>query len=128
MADQTPLDQKQDLAASEVFATRAAPFQLWIGGIQPVTDAAKSAAAILKYQVCALLANNTVTPFVSGTHQPNQIVIAAQPASGAGVDVPYWSAGRFNHEALVWEAALDTYAERKALLIGQNVQVGHLVG
>jgi hypothetical protein len=130
MADITPLDPRRDLAAYEDAGSRPGLFPLWIGGMQPVTDSAPSAVNDIKqYQVLALLDNNTVTPFVPGTHEAKRIVISAQPVVTAGQMVPYWNAGRFNHEALVWPAgtALDTYAERKALLIGCDVQVGHTI-
>lgn len=121
-------DPKRDLAAFEQVGT-SVPFQLWIGEAQVINDSAASDAAIQKYQVCALVGGTTITPFVPGTHTGAQVVIASQPASGAGVQVPYWDAGKFNHEALIWPAgtALDTYAERKALLTGTQVRIGHLV-
>lgn len=129
MADQTPLDPNQDLAASEVFATRAAPFQLFVGGVDVAYDSGIADAAIQKYQLIAILATGHVTPFVPGTHTGAQAAVAAQPAA-INESCPYFLSGRFNHEAIKWPAgtALDTYVERKALLVGCKIQVGHLVG
>lgn len=126
---QVPVDPKSDLAAYESVGSRGV-FQLWIGGAPVITDSAKSAvAAIAKYELVALLPNNTVTTFIPGTHTAQQAVIAAQPISAIGVDVPYYNAGKFNHEAVIWPAgtALDTYIERKAFLTGTMLQVGHLI-
>ena len=129
MADRKPLDPNRDLAAFELVGSRPGPFQLWVGGVEPVSDSAKSGEALEQYQVAALIANGTVVKFIPGTHTKDQVVIVAQPVGAANVDTPYWNAGRFNHEALVWPTgtALDTYAERKALLVGAKVQVGHLI-
>lgn len=128
MADRKPLDPRRDLAAFEDAGSRPGIFQLWVGGVEVVSDAAKSGEALEQYQVAALIPNGTVVKFIPGTHTKDQVVIVAQPVNAAGVDTPYWNSGRFNHEALVWPAgtALDTYAERKALLVGAKVQVGHL--
>lgn len=123
-----PLDPKQDLAAFEQVASRSGPFQLWIGGAPIITDAAKSGvASIKKYEMVALLPDNTVTTFVTGTHTAAQAVISAQAAYSVGAAVPYWNAGRFNHEAVIWPAALDTYGKRKAFLNGTMLHASHLL-
>jgi hypothetical protein len=112
---------------SEVFATRNGPLQLFIGGVDVATDSGLADAAIEKYALIAILATGHVTPFVPGTHTGVQAAVAAQPVA-IGQECPYFLSGRFNHEAIVWPAgaALDTYVERKALLVGCKVQVGHL--
>lgn len=127
--NQIPLDPKQDLAAFEAVGTRGS-FQLWIGGAPVITDAGVSAVVSAKiYELMALLPDATVTTFIVGTHVPNQAVIAAQAVYAIGQQVPYWNAGKFNHEAVQWPAgvALDSYAERKAFLIGTMLHVGHLI-
>lgn len=127
--EQRPRDAKRDLAGYESWAT-GANFQLWIGGTPVVTDSAPAAADIQKYQLCARLPDDTIVPFVPGTHTAAMAVLSAQP-SLTGQACPYWNAGRFNHEAIIWPAgaAFDTYTERKALLSGPGclLMVGHLI-
>lgn len=128
--NQVPRDPKQDLAAYEQVSITPGPFQLWIGGAPVITDAAASGvAAIKKYELVALLDDNTVITFVPGTHTAAQAVIAAQAAYSVGQAVPYWNAGRFNHEAVQWPAgtAFDTYGKRKAFLNGTMLHASHLI-
>lgn len=131
--EQRPLDPRSDLAGSEQIGARGAPFQLWIGGAQSVTDAAIAAVAFQKYEIAALdkAAGATLgqlVRFVPGTHAADQAVVVAQPVT-AGQSTPYWMEGRFNHEALIWPAgtAFDTYLERKAFFTGTILKVGHLI-
>lgn len=126
--EQRPLDPRSDLAGFEAVGSRPGPFQLWIGGAPVITDAAIAAVAFQKYELAALMPDNTLVRFVPGTHTAAQSVITAQPVT-AGQNVPYWNAGKFNHEAVVWPAdvALDTYLERKAFLTGTMLMVGHLI-
>jgi hypothetical protein len=127
-ADQTPIDPKKDLAAFEYLGKRKS-FQLWIGGTPVITDSAKSAVAALPiYSLAALLADNTIVAFDPATHSAKQAVITAVVIEKVGQDVPYWDSGKFNHEAVNFPAAWDTYAERKIGLQGSNgLRVGHLI-
>lgn len=126
---QRPRDPKQDLAGYESWNSGAG-FQLWIGGAPVVTDSGTAGADIQKYQLCARLPDDTIVPFVPGTHTAAQSVLSAQPTL-AGQPCPYWNAGRFNHEAVIWPegAPFDTYTERKALLSGPGcmLMIGHLI-
>lgn len=131
--EQRPLDPRSDLAGAEIIGSRPGPFQLWIGGAPVVTDAAIADVPFQKYELAALVtaagANiGHLVRFVPGTHTAAQAVITAQPVI-AGQSTPYWNAGKFNHEAVVWPAgtALDTYLERKAFLTGTMLMVGHLI-
>lgn len=126
--EQRPLDPRSDLAGYEHVGSRKGPFQLWIGGAPVITDAAIAAVDFQKYELAALLPNGTLARFVPGTHTAQQAVITAQPVV-AGMSTPYWNAGKFNHEAVVWPAgaAFDTYLERKAFLTGTMLLVGHLI-
>lgn len=114
-----------DLAGSTVYGTRTVE-QIYAGEGPIITDAAPAAAAITKYQVCALLPAGTITPFVSGTHTAAQLVVAMQPAA-SGAQCPYAHTGVFNHAALTWPSgtALDTYEERRAFCTG-TLKVGHI--
>lgn len=116
-----------DIAAGSLVGTWA-PEQLFAGDAPVTTDAAPAAASITKYQLIALLAAGTVTPFVAGTHTADQAFVAAQAAS-TGQQVPYYKSGCFNHEIIGWPAgaALDTYVERKALFGNRPLTVGKLL-
>lgn len=125
----TPRDPKADLASFESVRSTPKPFQLWVGEAPVITDAAKSAiAALPKYSLAALLKDGTLVQYAPATHTPQQAVITAQPIESVGQDVPYWNAGKFNHMAINWPDGvdLDTYAERKALLQGTMLLVGHV--
>lgn len=127
--EQRELDPRHDLAGYEFVGKRGGPFQLWIGGAPVVTDAAIAAVDFQKYELAALdLTNGTLVRMVPGTHAASQCVITAQPVK-AGQSTPYWNAGKFNHEAVIWPAgsALDSYNERKAFLTGTMLMVGHLL-
>jgi hypothetical protein len=126
--EQRPLDPYSDLAGYANVGSRPGPFQLWIGGAPVITDAAIGEVDFQKYELAALSATGTLVRFVPGTHTAQQAVITAQPTL-AGQSVPYWNAGKFNHEAVIWPTgtALDTYLERKAFLTGTMLMVGHLL-
>lgn len=126
--EQRELDPRHDLASAQIVGSRPGPFQLWIGGAPVVTDAAIASVDLQKYELAALLPNGTLAKFVPGTHTAAQGVITAQPVL-AGQSCPYWNAGKFNHEAIIWPAgaALDSYLERKAFFTGTMLMVGHLI-
>ena len=99
---------------------------LFTGDAEVRTDSAPALAAIAQYQVCVLLATG-VTPYVPATHTtaaPNKLVIA-QVAVASGAQAPYYLSGEFNHNLLVWPAALNTYALRKEAVLGSLIQIGH---
>lgn len=126
-ADKQEIDPRHDLAAYEVVGSTPAPFQLWAGEAQQITDAGLSVGVLPKYTLAALIAaDNTLVAFVPGTHDPKQMVVTAQPATGAGQNIPYWVTGKFNHEAINFPAAWDTYLERKNLIMGSRLDIGHL--
>jgi hypothetical protein len=55
--------------------------------------------------------------------------IAAQPIAAAtpGAYLPYFTGGVFNHEALVWPAAVATLGQRKRAFEGSNIGVRQLL-
>lgn len=57
------------------------------------------------------------------------IGITVEPVgdADAAVDCPYYSGGVFNHEALVWPAAVSTLAARRAVFNGTNIEVASLL-
>ena len=77
--------------------------------------------AIQQFEVLAVTAGKLVAYTTGAT----AVAIAAQPVEAAtpGVFVPVFLTGGFNHEALVWNAAIDTLAERKAVFAGSPMYV-----
>jgi hypothetical protein len=63
------------------------------------------------------------------TNAVRAIGIAAQPAAAAtpGVYIPYFTGGIFNHEVLVWPAAVSTLAQRKRAFAGTDIGIGQLL-
>lgn len=126
-ADTQERDPRHDLATYELVSTTPAPFQLWITGEHATTDAGVSTGVLPKYTLAARMPDNTIVAFVPATHQPEQMVITAQPATAAGQNIPYWVTGKFNHEAINFPAAWDTYTERKLGVVGARIDIGHLL-
>lgn len=120
------MTQDRQLAGNRNLGTMAAPFQLFAGEAEVITDSAPALAAVTKYQVLALT-NTGVTPFVAGTHTGQQAVISAVDQATVGGTVPYYQSGRFIAAALIWPATINTLALQKALLIGSGLSLGHTV-
>lgn len=96
------------------------PQQLFLGEIAPYTNNAVAAAAITKYQICALLPAGTVTPFIPGTHTAAQAVVAAQPTA-SGDNCPYFGEGIFNYAVVTISAgdnSLNTLLKMKGFFNG----------
>lgn len=103
------------------------PEQLYAGEAPIVTDAAPTKVAdVKKYEVLVLEADGLRRPDIAGGDKGGQCVIAAQPAAEVGAQVPYFAAGKFNHEVLVWPEALDTYAKRRTFFHGTDIHIGHI--
>lgn len=119
------------LASSAVVGTMAAPKQLFAGEAPIITDSAPALAPITKWQLCSLQPTG-IRPFVhTGTpasdDDPRTAVISAVAAAAAGQQVPYYDAGKFNHEVVGFPAALNTLPKRKAALHGSMLHFGHLI-
>lgn len=114
------------LAGFALEGSVAAVQPLFTGDAEILTDSAPALAAIAQYEVCVLLATG-VTPYVPATHTtaaPNKLVVA-QVGVASGQQCPYYMAGDFNHNLLVWPASLSTYALRKEAVLGSMIKVGH---
>lgn len=107
-----------------------APFELFAGESDIVTDQGQAGAvALVQF---AVLGRITATgrlvaldpAAVDGSAVA--VAIAAQPIAANAMG-PIYTGGVFNHEALVWPAALDTLAERKAAFDGSNIGVRKLL-
>lgn len=109
-----------DLAGGVDIAASYTPEQLYAGDAPIKTNNGVAAAAIQKYQLCAVLADSTITPFVAGTHNVEQAVVAAQPIA-INKSGPYFSAGCFNHAMIVWPAGatFDSFAKRKGAFVNR---------
>lgn len=121
-----------------------APFQLFAGEAPIITDSAPLAATetdgVNIYDVLALNEDGTVRRLVAadvpGTNpedpptatadSPFRLVVAAQGGQ-VGDNIPYYEAGTFNHEALNWPEALDTYVKRKMFCQGTAIRPRHLI-
>lgn len=119
-----------DLAGSNLTLGSYTPEQLYAGDAPIHTDAAKSGSVITKYEVVKKSNVSgvwTVTRVANvGSDTGKDYVIAAQGATAAGKDTPYFDAGNFNHAVLVWPADLTTLAARKAFFGGTPIFIGHI--
>ena len=110
------------------------PFQLFAGQKEIVTahDPVAPNTAIQQFQVIAKNPAGQLVPHnpAAADSANKAIGVAAQPlaANAQPVSLPYYVSAFFNHEALVWDATLDTLAERKAAFVGTEIQVGTLYG
>jgi hypothetical protein len=119
-----------DLAGSNLNLGSYTPEQLFAGDAPIHTDAAKSGTVIAKYEVVKKTVASgvwTVSRVANvGADLGKDYVIAAQPATAAGKDTPYFDGGNFNHALLVWPADLDTLPKRKAFFSGTPIFIGHI--
>jgi hypothetical protein len=119
-----------DLANYAVEGTMPPLPHFFVGEGEISTSAAPSLdASIAQFTVCALTPTG-VTRFVVGTHTKDQMVIAMQPITAIGQQVPIATGGKtINHESLVWPTGLtlDTFAERLAFTNGTQFQIGKII-
>lgn len=101
-----------------------APVQVFSGDAILHSDGALCAADFPIYSVLAFTPAGTLTPHVPTATDGTQIaaVIAAQ-AGVTGQKCPYYTAGQFNPEALVWHNSLTTVAQRKAAFVNSPVMI-----
>lgn len=116
-----------------------APTQIFAGEGDIITDGGLFGADVVIYQVIAKNAAGAFVPHDptatsgAGTEEdptvpaPESVAIgiAAQPIK-SGDEGPYYLAGVFNHEALVWHESLDTLAKRQAVFDRTNIHIGNL--
>lgn len=127
--------QSNDLAGGVSQIGEFKPTQLFAGEKEIVTahDPVAASTTILKYQVVAKNSSGELVPYdpegVSG--EDKAVGIAAQPVTTDAVtaqSLPYYVSGFFNHEALVWPSDITTLADRKAVFVGTEIQIGSLYG
>lgn len=90
------------------------------------TDSAPALANILKYQLI-VITDTGVTPYVVATHTGDALrkLAIAQLAVASGQRAMYYTAGKFNHNMVVWPAGVNTFALRKSLMGNGPLQIGH---
>lgn len=116
--------QKPDFLAGDRIVGDYAPFQLFAGEADVVTDKGSVAEAVLQYQVISLDANGAIVPYTAATDQV-AVGIACNPAA-AGTNVAYYVGGFFNHLALEWPESVATLEQRKAVFVRTPIRIGFL--
>lgn len=114
--------------------TKAPSLQLFAGEAPIITDSAPALADIEQYEVVILTETGVRKIDLEGSEGPPaipaddglKVVIAAQAAK-TGQQCPYYTAGKFNHEALIWPEDLDTLEKRKVFVQGTMLHMGHLI-
>lgn len=102
------------------------PVHLFAGSADIVTDNFPVGAALAQYQVFAVNAAGAAVPHdPAATDGTEKAVGIALYAADSGSVVGYIG-GDFNHEALVWDASLDTLAKRKAAFLRTNIAIKSL--
>lgn len=104
------------------------PTQLFAGEADIVTDGGEVAVAFARYQVIAKNAAGKLVPYDPTTPaNPEATAIGiANEAGVVGTYAPYYIGGVFNHEALVWPAAVNTLLKRQAVFERTNIHIGNL--
>lgn len=88
---------------------------LFAGSAPITTNRAQVSVALDQYEVIAIVGDAIVAwnpAGVDGSEVAAGILAVATTAESEWA--PYYTGGDFNHEALVWPAAIDTLAERRA--------------
>lgn len=130
------MNDTNDLASGDLAYSSFAPFQLFAGDDDAVTQNFEVAAntAIQKYQVLAADANGRLVPHApaAGDSTAKALYVACQAmaANASVVKLPVYVEGFFNHAALVWDATLTTLAQRQAAFRynGSDIKIGDLYG
>lgn len=123
-----------DLAASTSVGTYT-PTQLFAGDKAPITtDYPAAAATVLEKNrvVGVVTATGLIVPHdpaaVDGSQVAVGIVCQPKAAGSAQKQVSIYVEGAFNHAALVWNAATDTVAERKAAFARTGILIEEIDG
>lgn len=114
--------------AGSTLSVRAAALQFFIGDAPIVTDSAPATVALKQWEIAVLTDAGLIKwdGAQADASGPNKLVVT-MTAVPVGSMAPYYDAGKFNHEVMVWPAALDTYEKRKFAVLGSMVKIGHPV-
>jgi hypothetical protein len=117
-----------DLAKGELLGTFPGVVQLYAGEAPIVTeDHVVATTGLAKHTVVGkITATGKLVVLTPGASDGSQIAfgITSQPTSGTDVSQAIFTAGFFNHAALIWPAALDTLVERQVAFDGTMVKIG----
>lgn len=103
---------------------------LFAGEMPVVTDQGViGSQALAQFQVLMYGASGDANKLVPWDNTPGTAVaIAATPLAANTALGPIYVGGFFNHQALVWPAAADTYAERRAAFSKDGtIRIGKLL-
>lgn len=122
-----------DLASGETSLGSYSPEELFAGESKTVTDWAPivtdGSTSFAKFEVIALSAAGSIIKYVpggSGDQITPQGIMAQPVAISQTTKAPYFSAGFFNHAALVWPGSQTTLAARKAVFLRTPIEIGEL--
>lgn len=115
------------------------PTQLFAGEVDVVTnnDTVLTGKVLARYTVLGrITASKKLVAWdpaaTDGSEKPMGILAVPLDTSATGTNAdtaaPYYVAGGFNHEALVWPAAVSTLAARKAAFDKSPIVIGSLRG
>lgn len=91
------------------------PTHLFSGDADIHTDGAVAGANFAKYTVLSFNAAGQLVPHdPDGTDGTEVALGIALEAGVSGQKTPYYTAGQFNPDALVWDASLTTFEQRQA--------------
>lgn len=119
----------KDLASGELVGTQT-PFLLFAGDAPIITEEEiLDTGNLAKYTVVGKIAATgkvvVLNPAANdGSEKAYGITTQAADATAADVKLACYTGGFFNHAALVWPAALNTLALRKAAFQGTPVKIG----
>ncbi len=121
----------KDLPAGGDVIGSYSPLPLFAGDAKVITEeeVVASGQDLAKLTVVGkLTANGKLVAFdpaaTDGSEKAFGILTQAADGTLADVEVAAYTAGFFNHAALVWPAAIDTLAERKAAFAGTQIHIG----
>lgn len=122
-----------DLAGGQTLLGTNAPEELLAGEAPLITDYApvttNGSTSFAKFEVIALNAAGAVVKWVPAAEDATAIPVGvlAQPIPiNSATKVPYFCAGFFNHEILVWPVSISTLVLRKAAFLRTPVFIGSL--
>lgn len=103
------------------------PTQIFAGSADIVTDGGEVVEVeFAQYQPIIRTATGGLAPYVAG-QDPDVLPFAISTLPGVvGSTCPYYVGGTFNHEAMVWDAAVNTLALRRELFARTNINISFL--
>lgn len=123
-----------DFLAKSATMTFPTAVTLFAGSREIATNRAPVADGLSfdQYEVIALAADGSIIKFDPAGAAPANvaqgvILNSVDTTETTGQESGYYTAGDFNHEALVWPAALTTLAARKAVFNRTSIAISALV-